>query len=69
MTILERNPADWEDFEVAAKRSVEQHIRNPFVHTHKPFLDDAQYRSFNSMEEYRRWCEENLPGWLGCSRD
>jgi hypothetical protein len=32
-------------------------------------LDDADYRSFDSMEEYRRWCKENLPDWLGYSRD
>ena len=54
MANLEPKPADWEDFEAAAKRSIEQHIRNSFVHTYKPVLDDAEYRSFNSMEEYRR---------------
>jgi hypothetical protein len=69
MSNLERNPADWEDFDAAAKRSIEQHIRNSFVQTYKPVLDDAEYRSFNSMEEYRRWCQENLPYWLGYSRD
>jgi len=24
--------------------------------------------SFDSMAEYRRWCEENLPEWLGYGR-
>jgi len=69
MANLERRPVDWEDFEAAAKRSIEQHIGNSFVHAYKPVLDDAEYRSFNSMEEYRRWCQENLPHWLGYSRD
>jgi hypothetical protein len=62
------HPSDWEDFEAAAKRPIAQHIRNSFVHTYKPVLDDAKYRSFDTMEEYRRWCEENLPDWLGYSR-
>jgi len=69
MATSKRSPADWEDFEAAAKRSLEQQIRNSFVHTYKPVLDDARYRSFDSMEEYRRWCKENLPDWLGYSRD
>ena len=69
MANIEHKPADWQDFEAAAKRSIEQHIRNSFVHTYKPVLDDAGFRSFNSMEEYRRWCKENLPDWLGYNRD
>ena len=32
------------------------------------FLDDADYRSWETMEEYRQWCEDNLPEWLGYSR-
>jgi hypothetical protein len=31
-------------------------------------LDDASYRSFNTTEEYRQWCEKNLPMWLGYGR-
>jgi len=31
-------------------------------------LDDASFRSFDSMEDYRRWCEQNLPDWLGYAR-
>ena len=62
-------PEDWADFDAAAKRSIEQPVRNSFIHTYKPVLDDAGYRSFDTMEEYRRWCRENLPDWLGYSRD
>jgi len=62
-------PEEWEDFEAAAKRPLEQHIRNSFIHTYKPVLDDGQYRSFDTMEQYREWCRLNLPDWLGYSRD
>ncbi|HTV43464.1 MAG TPA: hypothetical protein VMF08_23070 [Candidatus Sulfotelmatobacter sp.] len=56
------------EFEAAARRPLAQRFRYAFVHTYKPVLDDARYRSFESMEEYRRWCEENLPDWLGYGR-
>ena len=62
-------PPDWfEEFEAAARRPLETRMRYSFIHTYKPVLDDASYRSFDSMEEYRRWCEENLPSWLGYGR-
>ncbi len=46
-------------------RSVADRMRYGFNYTYKPVLDDAAWRSFNSMKEYRRWCEENLPPYLG----
>jgi len=62
-------PDDWlADFEAAARRPLEVHLRNSFIKTYKPVLDDVPYRSFDSMEEYRRWCEANLPAWLGYGR-
>ena len=33
--------------------------------SYKPVLDDADYRSFDSLAEYRAWCASNLPTWLG----
>ena len=39
-----------------------------FVRTYKPVLDDAPYRVFDSMAEYRAWCEANLPKYLGYYR-
>jgi hypothetical protein len=63
-----RDPEDWADFEAAAKRPLEQHIHNSFIHTYKPVLDDAEYRSFDTMAEYREWCERNVPDWLGYGR-
>ena len=62
-------PRDWlEDFEAAARRPLETRLRYAFIHTYKPVLDDAPYRAFNTMEDYRKWCEENLPAWLGYGR-
>jgi len=62
-------PADWlAEFEAAARRPLETRIRYGFVKTYRPVLDDAPFRAFESMEQYRRWCEENLPDWLGYGR-
>lgn len=47
------------------RRSVADRIRYGFSHDYKPTLDKAPWRSFDSMEEYRRWCGENLPMHLG----
>ena len=56
------------EFEAAARRPLKQRWRYAFIKTYKPVLDDEKYRSFETMEEYRQWCEENLPEWLGYSR-
>jgi hypothetical protein len=62
-------PSDWfAEFETASKRSLEQRFRYSFIKTYKPVLDDASYRSFDTMAEYRQWCEDNLPDWLGYGR-
>jgi hypothetical protein len=58
----------WEEFEAAARRPRSQRMRYAFIRTYKPVLDDASYRSFDTMEEYRQWCERNLPDWLGYGR-
>ena len=56
------------DFEAAARRPLALRFRYAFIRTYKPVLDDAGYRSFDTMEAYRRWCEANLPAWLGYGR-
>ena len=62
-------PKEWlEEFEAAAARPLETRMRYAFIHTYKPVLDDASYRSFDTMADYRRWCEDNLPRWLGYAR-
>ncbi len=58
--------AQWvRQFEAAARRPLELRMRYAFIRTYKPVLDDAPFRSFETLEEYRQWCEENLPSWLG----
>ena len=62
-------PPEWRrEFEAAARRTMEQRVNYGFIKTYRPVLDDAEYRSWESMEEYRRWCEKNLPDWLGYGR-
>lgn len=62
-------PPEWlADFEAAARRTLEQRMKYAFIKTYKPVIDDADYRAFDSMEDYRRWCEENLPDWRGYGR-
>ena len=41
--------------------------RYAFIKTYKPVIDDG-FPAFGTMEDYRRWCEENLPRWLGYYR-
>ncbi len=68
-TGCEAIPNDWlEAFEAAARRPLAQRFRYAFIRTYKPVLDDAAYRSFDTMDDYRRWCEQNLPDWLGYGR-
>jgi len=40
-------------------------IKYGFAWVYKPILDDGPSRAFDSMAEYRRWCHENLPAYLG----
>jgi hypothetical protein len=62
-------PAEWlEEFEAARRRPLATRFRYAFIHTYKPVLDDAPFRAFDTTADYRRWCEENLPNWLGYGR-
>jgi hypothetical protein len=58
----------WDDFEAAARRPLVVRIRYSFIHTYKPVLDEARFRAFDTMEQYRQWCEDNLREWLGYGR-
>ena len=35
-------------------------LKYGFCRTYKPVLDDAPWRAFNTMAEYRAWCERSL---------
>jgi hypothetical protein len=59
---------DLRDFEAAARRPLRQRFKYAFIRTYRPVLDDAPFRAFNTLAEYRQWCEKNLPDWLGYGR-
>lgn len=62
-------PADWlAEFEAAARRPLKERFRYAFIKTYKPVMDDVRFRAFDTTADYRRWCEENLPSWLGYGR-
>jgi hypothetical protein len=62
-------PAEWlADFEAAVCRLLRQRFKYAFIKTYKPVMDDATFRAFDTTADYRRWCEENLPSWLGYGR-
>jgi len=57
---------EWEhEFEAAAQRPLRQRFKYAFIRTYKPVLDDARFRAFSTTHEYRNWCEQNLPAFLG----
>ena len=63
-------PKEWlEEFEAAARRPLELRIRYGFIKTYRPVLDDASFRAFDTMAEYREWCNRALPRWLGFHSD
>ncbi|MEO7318500.1 MAG: hypothetical protein ABIZ56_05890 [Chthoniobacteraceae bacterium] len=39
--------------------------RYGFVSVYRPVMDDVPYRIFHTMADYRKWCDENLPAYLG----
>ena len=62
------DPENLADFEAARRRPLSQRMRM-FVRTYKPVMDDAPFRAFATTTDYRRWCNENLPAWLGYGTD
>lgn len=67
--ILSEELRDWErEFEAAARRPLRQRFKYAFIRTYKPVLDDARFRAFATTREYREWCEQNLPSFLGYGR-
>ena len=58
----------WDEFEAAARRPLRERFQYAFIKTYKPVMDDATFRAFDTTADYRRWCEDNLPDWLGYGR-
>ena len=62
--------AEWlADFEAAARHPLERNLKLGFVRTYKPVMDDEPSRSFDTMAQYRHWCNTQLPWWLGYAND
>lgn len=62
-------PREWiEEFEALARRPLRERMKHAFIRTRKPVMDDGPFRAFDTMEDYRRWCEANLPSRLGYGR-
>ena len=57
------------EFEASSKRSLETRLKYSFVKTFKPVMDESRFRSFNTLAEYKAWCEKCLPKWLGYSQN
>jgi hypothetical protein len=59
----------WQDFREQCRRQMarplSERIRYGFCRIYKPVLDDAPWRVFDTMSEYRAWCADNLPEYLG----
>ena len=48
-------PADrLAEFEAASRRPLAQRWKYAFIRTHKPVMDDARFRAFETMDDYRR---------------
>ncbi len=62
------DPENLADFEAARRRPLSQRM-GMFFRTYKPVMDDSPFRAFASTADYRRWCNENLPSWLGYGTD
>jgi hypothetical protein len=59
-------PAQWlAEFDAAAKRPLRERFKYAFIKTYRPVLDDTKFRAFSTTADYRKWCDENLPDWLG----
>ena len=50
------------------KRALDDRIRFGFFRNPEPVRDRGTNRSFSSMEEYRRFCEERYPEHFGYGR-
>lgn len=53
------------DFEDALSRTIEERIELGFILMKIPIIDDVPYRVFDTIEEYRKWMDNNLPKYLG----
>jgi hypothetical protein len=69
MTRSERDLRDDEAFRAQCRRQLarplEMRMKYGFHRVARPALDTPGVRMFATMREYRDWCAENLPAYLG----
>ncbi len=57
---------DWvADFEASLRRPLPLRFDYSFIRTPLPVIREEPYRMFDTMEDYRRWCRESLPSYMG----
>ncbi len=70
--IKSMNRPDLEDFRRQCVRQlarpVSARIRYGFLRNSDPVRDSNRNRSFNSMAEYRQFCEDSYPEYFGYAR-
>jgi hypothetical protein len=67
--VTEAERCEWiADFDAMARRPLPVRVKYGFIHTTKPVLDDESSRVFDTLQQYRDWCERELPAWLGYGR-
>jgi hypothetical protein len=66
MENTEKETEEWKD---QCRRNLDRdtfhHIKYGFAKTFKPVMDEAPFRVFDTMQEYREWCDSHLPLYLG----
>jgi hypothetical protein len=53
------------NFSDSLARTVKERIELGFIPMRLSIIDNKPYRIFNTMKEYREWCNRKLPEWLG----
>lgn len=53
------------DLKDTFSRTIEERIELGFIPMKILIIDNVSYRIFDTMDEYRRWANKNLPKWLG----
>jgi hypothetical protein len=69
---IQHAAAELEDFRQQCRRQlarpVSARIRFGFFRNANPVRDSNANRSFDTMEEYRRFCEQHYPPYFGYAR-
>jgi hypothetical protein len=65
MSEIEANENFREQCRRQLDRPLATRMKYGFNRVYKPVLDDAPWRSFSTLAEYRSWCADNLPEYLG----